>query len=30
MDWFDRKIVEYVVMWVPYGGVHDEDVPSWA
>ena len=28
MDWFDRKIVEYVVMWAPHGGVHDEDVPS--
>ncbi|MCW2688367.1 MAG: hypothetical protein JWR37_3257 [Mycobacterium sp.] len=26
MDWFDRKIVEYVLMWAPYGHLHDEDV----
>jgi len=26
MDWFDRKVVEYVVRWSPYGPLHDEDV----
>jgi hypothetical protein len=26
MDWFDRKVVEYVVLWAPYGPLHDEDV----
>ncbi|MDT5075792.1 MAG: polymerase sigma-70 factor, subfamily [Mycobacterium sp.] len=26
MDWFDRKIVEYVLLWAPYGRLHDEDV----
>ena len=26
MDWFDRKVVEYVVLWAPYGPMHDEDV----
>ncbi|MDT5171533.1 MAG: hypothetical protein QOD02_4883, partial [Mycobacterium sp.] len=26
MDWFDRRIVEYVLMWAPYGRLPDEDV----
>lgn len=26
MDWFDRKIVEYVLLWAPYGRLYDEDV----
>jgi hypothetical protein len=26
MDWFDRRVVEYVVLWAPYGPLHDEDV----
>src|ERR1700736_5253230 len=26
MDWFDRRVVEYVVLWAPYGRLHDEDV----
>jgi hypothetical protein len=26
MDWFDRKVVEYVVLWAPYGPLCDEDV----
>jgi hypothetical protein len=26
MDWFDRTVVEYVVLWAPYGPLHDEDV----
>lgn len=39
MDWFDRRIVEYVLMWAPYGRLLDEDVfpkfgmgalPLWA
>lgn len=21
MDWFDRKILEHVLLWAPYGGV---------
>jgi hypothetical protein len=26
MDWFDRRIVEYVLMWAPFGRLPDEDV----
>jgi hypothetical protein len=26
MEWFDRKIVEYVITWVPYGPLRDEEV----
>jgi hypothetical protein len=26
MDWFDRRIVEYVLRWAPYGRLPDEDV----
>jgi hypothetical protein len=26
MDWFDRRIVNYVLMWAPYGRLPDEDV----
>jgi hypothetical protein len=26
MDWFDRKVVEYVVLWAPYGPLRNEDV----
>jgi hypothetical protein len=26
MDWFDRRIVKYVLMWAPYGRPPDEDV----
>lgn len=26
MDWFDRRIVEYVLTWAPYGRRMDEDV----
>jgi hypothetical protein len=26
MDWFDRKLVEYVLRWAPYGRLRDEDV----
>jgi RNA polymerase sigma-70 factor (ECF subfamily) len=26
LDWFDREIVRYVLLWAPYGEVWDEDV----
>jgi hypothetical protein len=26
MEWFERKIVEYVLVWAPYGHLQDEDV----
>jgi hypothetical protein len=26
MDWFDRRIVQYVLRWAPYGRLPDEDV----
>ena len=26
LDWFDREIVCYVLLWAPYGEVWDEDV----
>jgi hypothetical protein len=26
MEWFERKIVEYVLLWAPYGHLRDEDV----
>jgi hypothetical protein len=26
MEWFDRKIVEYVITWAPYGPLRDEEV----
>jgi hypothetical protein len=26
MDWFDRRIVEFVLMWAPYGRLPNEDV----
>jgi hypothetical protein len=29
MDWFDRKIVEYVVMWILDGRLHDEEGPAY-
>jgi len=25
LDWFDRRIVRFVVLWVPYGGFPDDD-----
>jgi RNA polymerase sigma-70 factor, ECF subfamily len=26
LDWFDREIVRYVLLWLPYGEMRDEDV----
>ena len=26
MDWFDRKVLQYVLLWAPAGGMDDEDV----
>ena len=26
MDWFDRKVLQYVLFWAPAGGMYDEDV----
>ena len=26
MDWFDRKVLHYVLFWAPAGGMDDEDV----
>lgn len=26
MDWFDRRVVEFVQAWAPYGGPREEDV----
>ena len=26
MDWFDRKVLQYVLLWAPFGGMDDEDV----
>jgi hypothetical protein len=26
LDWFDREIVRYVVLWLPHGEMWDEDV----
>jgi RNA polymerase sigma-70 factor (ECF subfamily) len=26
LDWFDREIVRYVLLWLPYGEMWDEDV----
>jgi len=26
MDWFDRKVLQYVLFWAPAGGMEDEDV----
>ena len=26
MDWFDRKVLEYVLLWAPCGTMFDEDV----
>ena len=26
MDWFDRKVLQYVLFWDPAGGMDDEDV----
>jgi len=26
MDWFDRKVLQYVLFWAPAGGMDDEDV----
>ena len=26
MDWFDRKVLQYVLFWGPAGGMDDEDV----
>lgn len=26
MDWFDRQIVQFVVLWAPFGGPPAEDV----
>jgi hypothetical protein len=26
MDWFERRIVQYVLMWAPYGLLPEDDV----
>ena len=26
MDWFDRKVLQYVLFWAPAGGMDNEDV----
>ncbi len=26
MDWYDRRIVEFVVRWAPFGGPPDDDL----
>ena len=26
MDWFDRKVLQYVLLWAQFGGMDDEDV----
>jgi hypothetical protein len=26
LDWFDRQIVQYVLLWAPYGTLYDEDI----
>ena len=26
MDWFDRKVLQYVLFWAPAGGMDEEDV----
>jgi hypothetical protein len=26
MDWFDRKVLQYVLFWAPAGGMEDDDV----
>ena len=26
IDWFDRKVLHYVLFWAPAGGMDDEDV----
>ena len=26
VDWFDRKVLQYVLFWAPAGGMDDEDV----
>jgi RNA polymerase sigma-70 factor, ECF subfamily len=26
LDWFDREIVRYVLLWAPHGQIWDEDV----
>ena len=25
IEWFDRRILQFVLMWAPYGGSSDED-----
>lgn len=26
MDWYDRRIIEFVVRWAPFGGPPDDDL----